>query len=148
MTELMAQKEPANGTPSSITARTSEETVEDMHVGSDDRTDLEAGGTRPTYALQIPEEIDRGRFCCRGRFYFGPEPGFLVCSLILLLLPAFVFYQIALPRLPETLQLGVAWAVGVILTATVGVLCTVALSDPGIIPKDTCQTITPPSGPS
>lgn len=45
--------------------------------------------------LLLVEEIDRGRFCCGGRFYFGPEPGFLVCSLILLLLPAFVFYQTA-----------------------------------------------------
>lgn len=49
----MAQKEQAHETPSSITARTSEET-EDMHVGSEERRDLEVAGAVSTYALQVP----------------------------------------------------------------------------------------------
>ncbi|PFH35339.1 DHHC zinc finger domain-containing protein [Besnoitia besnoiti] len=98
-------------------------------------------------AKLLAQVFMRERLFCGNRCLCIPDPGVLVCTVILLITPAVVFYQTVIPCLPPQTQLPAGCGFGFLLAGALGTLVSVAFSDPGILPRNRCPAEIP-VGPS
>ncbi|KEP67380.1 UNVERIFIED_CONTAM: DHHC zinc finger domain-containing protein [Hammondia hammondi] len=134
-----------------VSTEDTEDSEADPLSATDDEEDLERGllfrpesvHAAPPRPVHQSKELQEEPEDAEDEEEDEEEPGLLMVTLILLVLPAVLFYPCVLPRLPEEKQVPAGWTFGLLLTGTLSTLIPVAFGDPGIIPREPCPTELP-----